>query len=233
MCPRTVCTLAHVFEAAGLSTVAMMSIRDVAERTRPPRALYCEFPLGLPLGPPRDPEFQHRVLEAAFALLERPSGPVLEDFPQTLDGESEEPLSCPLPPRFDPELHPAIDEVRALRGAYDRAVAKNGRSSVGRVIGPDEIPNELEKFVRIADGEPWNEVELKSLPWFLVQDVRSYYEEIASELAEGSIGSWAAESWFYDQTEAGKLLIQARRKMRKTGAPYLSWFYMAPAARPS
>ena len=63
--------------------------------------------------------------------------------------------------------------------------------------------------------------------------MRSYYEEVASELAEGPIGGWAAERWFYEETEAGKTLIRARRKMRKTGAPYMIWFYMAPAARPS
>ncbi len=232
MCPRTVCTLAHVFEAAGISTISMISIRDVAERMKPPRALYTEFPLGLPIGKARDPEFQHRVLKAAFALLKRPAGPVLEDYPETFDDEGDEPLSCPLPPRHDPNLHPAIDEAKALRSAYDRALAKNGRTSVGRAIGADDIPAAIEKFVRIAEGEPWDEVGLKSLPMFLVQDMRSYYEEIASELTEGPMRPWAAD-WFYDETEAGKVLLSARRKMRETGAPYMIWFSMAHGARPS
>ncbi len=225
------CTLAHVFEAAGIATISLMSIRDVAERMRPPRALYCEFPLGLPVGRARDPEFQHRVLASAFSLLERPSGPVLEDYPETFDDEGEGPLACPLPPRHDPDLHPAVDEAKALRSAYERARAKRGRTSVGRSIGPDEIPGVIEKFVRIAEGESWDKVELKGLPWFLVQDMRSYYEEIASELVDGPMGGWAAERWFYDETQAGKLLLSARRKMQATGAPYMVWLLMAPTSR--
>ena len=108
-----------------MSTVVISSIRDTAERMRPPRALHAEFPLGHPLGKPRDAAFQHRVLEAAFALLEQPAGPVLADFPETIQSKGGEPLACSLPPRYDPNLHPAADEAQALRGAYDRAVAKN------------------------------------------------------------------------------------------------------------
>ena len=65
------CTLAHVFEAAVLSTVLISSIRDIAERMHPSRALYAQFPLELFLGKPRDAAFQHRVLQAALALLEQ------------------------------------------------------------------------------------------------------------------------------------------------------------------
>ena len=62
--------LAHVFEAAGIATVVLSSIRPMCEKVSPPRALHCEFPLGRPLGRPNDPEFQHDVLARAFALLE-------------------------------------------------------------------------------------------------------------------------------------------------------------------
>jgi len=41
------------------------------ERSHPPRALHCEFPLGRPLGRPGDAAFQRRVLVAALRLLER------------------------------------------------------------------------------------------------------------------------------------------------------------------
>src|ERR671910_544074 len=84
MCTRVVGTLAHVIEAAGLATVALSLVRPQIEQSRPPRALHCEFPLGRPLGRPGDPEFQRRVLSAAFALLQRRDGPVLEDFPEAI-----------------------------------------------------------------------------------------------------------------------------------------------------
>jgi hypothetical protein len=229
-----VCTLAHAFEAAGLSTVVISSIRDTVERMRPPRALHAEFPLGNPLGKPRDPVFQHRVLEAAFALLEQPTGPVLVDFGESIQSKGGEPLACPLPPRYDPDLHPAVDEAQALRGAYDRAVSKNGRTSVGRAITSSEIPAALEKFVQIVNGCAWDEVGLSASPMQETTDIRTYYEELRLALAGGdSVAAWSAERWFYDKTEAGKLLLAAREKMKNAGAPFDIWFHMAPGSRQS
>src|ERR687898_1894693 len=107
MCTRAVGTLAHAIEAAGLATVALSLVRPQIERSRPPRALHCEFPLGRPLGRPGDPEFQRRVLSAAFALLQRRDGPVLEDFPETITDEANTPLACPPPPPPHPRGTPA------------------------------------------------------------------------------------------------------------------------------
>jgi hypothetical protein len=226
-----VCTLAHVFEAAGLATIVLSSIRPVAEKMRPPRALHCEFPLGRPLGKPLDSAFQHDVLKRAFALLDRSDGPVLEDHPEVIQSAGVEALSCPLPPRHDPDLPASVDEAQALRPAYDRAVAAAGRTSVGRVIGPNLVPDALAAMARIAEGTAWNEAGLPADPIQVVLDIRSYYEEIAVELADGPPGPWAAERWFFDKTEAGKTVLAARRAMKAAEAPFPLWFYMAPATR--
>ena len=225
------CTLAHVFEAAGLATVSLISVRDVAERMRPPRALYAEFPLGRPLGKPLDPDYQRGVLDAAFALLDAPAGPVLEDFPDVITSEVENAVACALPPRHDPSLPPAVDEARALRDAYDRAVEATGRTSVGRVIDADGIPDALAAFARIVDGTEWMEAGLPGFGIDTVHDIRAYYEELCPELAGGVPDAWASEHWFYDETEAGKLIQAARRAMRDQGAPQMLWFYMAPVVR--
>lgn len=224
-------TLAHVFEAAGLSTIVLTPMRFIAEKMRTPRTLYADFPLGWPVGQPLDADFQHRVLQAAFALLARPSGPVLEDFPERIESKPGEPLSCPLPARFDPNLHPAVDEAQALRNAYDRAVKRNGRTSVGRVVSADQIPGIVEKFVKVAEGESWDEQGLEATPMMLAHDIRAYYEELAFEIADGPIAAYGAERWFFDETEAGKVLIGARRSMQQAGAPHHVWFYMAPGSR--
>ena len=79
-------------------------MRFIAEKMSTPRALYADFPLGWPVGQPLDADFQHRVLKNAFALLEQPTGPVLEDFPERIESKPGEPLSCPLPARFDPKV---------------------------------------------------------------------------------------------------------------------------------
>ena len=65
----------------------------------------------------------------------------------------------------------------------------------------------------------------------VAQDIRTYYEELACELADGPAGPCAVERWFYERTETGKVLLAARRKMRDAGAPHLEWFLMTPASR--
>ncbi len=224
------CTLAHVFEAAGLATVVLSSVRNVAERMHPPRALHCEFPLGRPLGRPGDPEFQQRVLAAAFALLEQPDGPVLEDFPDAIESAGGEPLACPMPPRYDPSLPAAVDEARALRDAWDRSFAATGRTTVGRCLDADGIPDALAALVKISQGTDWKQAGLPGSPIEIAHDVRSYYQELAVELASGPPGPWAVERWFYDETEAGRVLLAARRAMREAEAPFPMWFYMASGA---
>ena len=62
-----------------MATVALGSIRKQIEGTAPPRGLWCDFPRGRPLGKPGDPEFQHRVLAAAFGLLDSPE-PIVTTF---------------------------------------------------------------------------------------------------------------------------------------------------------
>lgn len=223
-------TLAHVLEAEGLSTVALAQVRGQVDRVHPPRALYAEFPLGRPLGRPRDPEFQRGVLDAAFALLEQPSGPVLVDFPKRIEDAADEPLACPLPPRVDPDEHEAVDEARALRSAYDRAVTEaGGRTAVGRSVGADEIPDAVVSFVRIESGTPLREAGLPANPIEVVMDIRAFYEEAALALADHIPEARSAETWFYRTTAAGRAILAAREQLKQSGAPFPVWFYMAPA----
>lgn len=225
-------TLAHVFEAAGLATVVLSSVLEMAQKVAPPRALHCEFPLGRPLGKPLDAEFQHDVLRRAFALLEASEGPVLEIYPEEIVAD-ETPMACALPPRFDPDAPPAVDEARGIRKAFDRSVAARGSSSVARVITPDEVPDVLAMFYQVADGRPWDEVGFPSNdPRSAAQDVRTYYEEAALELADGPPPDGRqVEAWFFERTEAGRIILEARRVMKEAKAPFNMWFYMAPGHR--
>lgn len=223
--------LAHALEHAGLATVALASVRGQVERSHPPRALYCEFPLGRPLGRPHDPELQTRVLRAAFDLLDRSEGPVLEDFPEKVGDRSDEPLSCPLPPRHDQSLPAAVDEARGLRAAWERArEANEGRTSLEHVE-PDQIPDVVAALVRIIDGTPWKEAGIPVHPHDAIVDLRAYYEEAAGELAGHVPEARQAETWFFEHTEAGKAAIEARRRIKDQGAGFGTWFYMAPATR--
>jgi len=73
--------IARQIEAAGVATTSISLVREHTEQVKPPRALFVPFPFGYPLGKPDDPDLQLKVLRAAFGLLERERGPVLEDYP--------------------------------------------------------------------------------------------------------------------------------------------------------
>lgn len=223
--------LAHVFEAAGLSTVVLASMKEVAEKMHPPRTLYCEFPLGRPLGRPDDVELQRDVLQRAFALLES-SGPVFETHPLVIESE-EEPLACTIPPRFDPSLPPAVDEAQGIRAAYDRSLERRGVTAVGRAIDVDTIGDALRVLDSWASGAPWKENPLPGkLTIAVCHDIRAYYTEAALELADGPTpGSRAVEAWFHEETEAGKTILAARAALKEQDAPFPFWFYMTPGHR--
>lgn len=225
------CTLAHVFEAAGLATVVLASMREVAERMAVPRALYCEFPLGRPLGRPNDPELQRDVIRRALSLLDS-AEPVLATHPEVIEAD-ETPLACAIPPRFDPTLPPAVDEARGLRAAYDRALAARGITAVGRAIDADTVADALGVLHSWAEGQPWQEIPLPGKNTIAVcHDIRSYYSEAALELAAGAApGGRAFDAWFYSQTEAGKAMLAARASLREQEAPFPFWFYMVSADR--
>ncbi|MEL7158257.1 MAG: hypothetical protein AAFN30_16895 [Actinomycetota bacterium] len=226
-------TLAHVFEAAGIATVTLAATRSVAERIRPPRALFCDFPLGRPLGKPADPAFQHEVLARALALLDAPSGPLLEDHPVTIEAD-EVPLTCSLPPRFDPDLPPPVDEAIGLRKAYERTRTERGFTSVGRTISAEEVPEQLAILHRVAEGAHWEEagldVGVRAIG--ICHDIRTYYEEAALALVDGPAPDGrAAEAWYFEQTEAGRTVLAARKSIEAQGGHHPQWFYLAPGHR--
>jgi len=82
MCNQAVSLVAAELERQGISSVAIQLLREVAERVRPPRALFVPFRHGYPLDMPGDPERQHAVLHAALQLLEDPEHrpPTIVDF---------------------------------------------------------------------------------------------------------------------------------------------------------
>ncbi len=224
-------TLAHVFEAAGLSTIVLASMLEVTEKMHPPRALYCEFPLGRPLGKPGDPTFQREVIQRGLSLLDA-TEPVLETHPEVIESD-ETPMACAIPPRFDPDLPPSVDEAQGMRSAYDRALASHGATSVGRAIDADTVPAALDVLHQWASGAAWTDVALPGKNTVaVVHDIRTYYEEAGLELVTGPApGGRAAEAWFFEETDAGKTVMAARAALEAQDAPFPLWFYMAPGHR--
>ena len=128
--------LAKYLEDEGLATVAIALVRRQAEQVAPPRALWVSFPLGRPFGTPGQGAFQRRVLRAALALLERPHGPVLEDFPD--DAPAMAAPDRPWQPPFEhsvatpgADTEAVIEELAALAPRYRASVKRRGRTTVG------------------------------------------------------------------------------------------------------
>ena len=212
-----------------MATVAIGSIREQIYGTAPPRGLFCDFPLGRPLGVPGDAAFQRRVIEHAFGLLERRE-PVVEDYDVVIADEASEALVCPLPARMDPDAHPAIDEAKGLRPAYERAVAKYGnRAGAVRLLDADSIPAAIESFIRVAEGHPWKQAGIPGIPARVSQDIRGYYEMAAMEIADHTPAAWAGYRWFRDQTRTGEVIQKARDAMRESGAKEPLWRFLLPS----
>jgi len=61
--------IAREIERAGISTVAISVVREITEKSPPPRALYVRFPFGHALGESGDANRHLDVLYRAFRLL--------------------------------------------------------------------------------------------------------------------------------------------------------------------
>ena len=221
-------TLASVLEQAGFATVALSSIRGQIETTSPPRALHCNFPLGRPLGKPNEPEFQRDVLIEAFSLLEKPAGPVLVDYPISIEDDADVPLSCMVPPSDTSDRNPAASEALGLLPAWRRTQEKYGRSTVGKVITAEQVPDMLDLFARITNGESWDEVGFPGDPTIIAADIKNFYEEAAISLNDSPPSARSAESWFVTETLGGETIQTARIKMKEADVNFYFWYYLLP-----
>ena len=188
----------------------------------PPRALWVPFELGRPLGPPDNPAFQTRVLKAALALLERPAGPVLEDFPddEPAGAAPDVPLACPVRFAGDAAELEAVDEllgafraeVDGLRRFYDEAVRRRGRTTADTTgLAPEAVADFIAVFAR--GGEPDNPLPGVSLGAALKmasEDLKAYYNESMTAQPGTTTDPVRLEDWFWGETVAARVLNEVR-----------------------
>ncbi len=214
------CALAHYLEREGIATVAIALVHEHAEGIGNPRTLSVPFELGRPLGAPDNPEFQLRVLRAALALLDRPDGPVLEEFPDPAPEPADyEGWACPVSlPR--PEAAPdgkherfVVDEVARLRPWWDLARERRGRTTVG--ASGYEIEDAARLVSRYADGaDPDDTDPARKLSRSLklaCDDLMAFYTEAATA-QPGAVASQDLSDWFWGETAAGKALLAVRER---------------------
>ncbi|MCU0493598.1 MAG: hypothetical protein MUD01_18580 [Chloroflexaceae bacterium] len=72
--------IARIVEAAGIPTVCIIGLKEIAEKVRPPRSVHLKWPFGHPLGEPGDRAQQlsamHYALRALYEVRE--PGAILE-----------------------------------------------------------------------------------------------------------------------------------------------------------
>ncbi|MBM3491152.1 MAG: hypothetical protein FJX68_12015 [Alphaproteobacteria bacterium] len=210
--------LAHYLEQEGVPTTQVSLIREHSERIRPPRALWVSFPLGRPLGPPDQPEFQRRVLLAALRLLERASGPVLEDFPDDEPATPEMegwacPVNLPAPPQPDGLLPAVVAEIERLRPWYELARERRGRTTFGASgLAAEDTARYLSGYLDDpAPPNPRPEVKPADLLKLASEDLKAFYFEAAAA-QPGASGDRLAD-WFWAETAAGRLHFALQKRL--------------------
>lgn len=213
--------LALYFENEGLSTVCIALVREHAVRMQPPRALWVPFPLGRPFGAPDDAPLQRQVILAAFELLKAEKGPVLADFPDLPAAQEAAPgapgawvcpVSFPAPPAAPGDrLTPLRDEIRALEPWYERARERRGRTLVG--LSGRSIDDAARLLVALSeeggiDSEEPTPALIDAVRWS-ADDLKAYYFEAATAQS-ASVAPGDFERWFWNETEAAKLLRALR-----------------------
>ena len=200
----------------------MVLLKEHAQRTKPPRALFVPFPYGYALGKPEDPKFQHRVLAAALELLKEAEGPVLAEFLEAADAPSRLIQASAVAHR-NRSSDPA-DELTAMRGYYEIWVEEHGgRSAVGNSGIPQRRFRGLVRFLQaIAAGEEYDYTEAPSgvpLPQFIrraADDLKAFMLEARMQQRPNDQDS-ALQEWFWGDTAIGDLLDRLAKKLKDQG----------------
>ena len=206
-----------------MTTTSIALIRLHVEKVKPPRTLFVPFPYGYALGKPNDPEYQHRVIAATLDLLNRDSGPVLEDF---LDEEEWPKLVQSTDvEQADIEVDPA-DEITALRPFYERWAEQHaGRTGVGISGIPQRrfrgMIRVLQSYTAGGEADTKDCPDDIPFPLFMrhcADDLKTFFLE--ARMAQRPQDSEAElHRWFWSETATAKLLVDLTERMKATEDP--------------
>ena len=221
--------LARVFEAAGLTTVAIALVREHAERVRPPRALWVPFYFGYALGKPDNPEFQHQVISAALSTLDTPRGPVLADYPDDA-GPIGMPQASEVAASTNGDADRTLDaagEITALRGYYERWQEQRGHTAVGITGIPQRrfrgIIRFLEAYAESDDADMDERPADVSVPQFVrycADDLKAFCYE-ARMAQRPNDNETDIHRWFWGETAVGTLIDSITQRLNATDDPSL------------
>ena len=198
--------LGHFLERQGIATTGISLVREHTEIVRPPRALWVTFELGRPMGIPDDPPFQRRVVEAALDLLARTDGPLIADHSEHVDEPADfSGWACPI--NLAPaEVDSLAAEIERLASWHDRAVAAQGRTTVG-VSGLD-MPAAGALVTEALKGTLPPAQALKEA----LDDLRAYYLEASSAFPNPGPAAMR-KKWFWDETKLAQAMLALQPRL--------------------
>jgi hypothetical protein len=222
--------LGHYLEAAGIATTGISLVREHTEIIQPPRALWVTFELGRPLGAPDDAALQRRVLKAALALLEATSGPVLEDYPETIAAADLTGWACPVNFASTAAANDDIDsalqrEIGGLAPWYDRAVRHAGRTTVG--VSGLSMTEAARFLVGFLDGgsPPSAPAGMRRADAVkrACEDLKAYYLEALHAQPGGGASARQQADWLWGETALGRLFLDLHPIFNASDDPALRW----------
>lgn len=208
--------LARIFEAAGLATVSLSLVFEHTATLRPPRAVYVPFPFGMPLGHPGNVAQQHRVLAAAFSLLDAEPAALIELAGERDSSEPASPVAASALGTATGAESEAREDVAAellrMRQYQELWVARTGRSSVGLTGVPPTRFRGLVRFLEaVADGRMTRprecppETELAYFIRWCCDDLKALYTEARFVMRPEDTGD-AVARWLWTDTALGDLM---------------------------
>jgi hypothetical protein len=214
--------LARAFEAVGLPTTSIVLLKEHAQRTKPPRALFVPFPYGYALGKPNDPEFQRKVLIAALELFNAATGPVLAEFPENGDLPVRL-IQASVVHNVNTEGDPA-DELTAMRRYYEQWVEQHsGRTAVGNCGVPARRFRGLVRYLQAYVAGAPSEYAEKPPEVSPVQFMRQAADDLKAFMLEARMQQRPNDRdntlhvWFWGETAVGLLLARLAQKLKDEG----------------
>jgi hypothetical protein len=213
--------LGHYLEEEGIPTTQISLVREHTAAISPPRALWVPFILGRPFGVPNDPTFQRRVLLAVLRLLEAPSGPVLEDYPEDAPQQDmateAEAFACPVnfaQPETGDDASAMQREIAELMPWHDIAVEKRGRTTtVLSGLPAEAAARYVTDFIACPELPPYRSDLTRGLALRLAcEDIKAFYLEAVS-VQPGERAAEEARRWFWHETAAARVF----RKLHAAG----------------
>jgi hypothetical protein len=199
----------------------LVLLKEHAQRTKPPRALFVPFPYGYALGKPDDAEFQHQVLRAALELFGA-SAPILAEFQEGAGAPAQLVQASAVAPTHtsgDP-----ADDLTAMRGYHERWVEEHdGRTAVGNCGIPQRRFRGLVRFLEAYAAGATTDYPEKPAATPVALFIRHAADDLKAFMLEARMQQRpqdrdnALYEWFWSQTAIGPLLVRVAQRLKEAG----------------